>query len=800
MPKQRKFHNLFHLGLNNNKSPRLLSPGELSIAKDVYIGKQGIIRNGGVVADHASGIHTGKMLPYYGFFVFSTDRDLAGNEDGEDWFAVMDHDTAEVDLYDRDVGGTPGWTTGALDLGDIAGTSGVKGVFFFVDGALRAADGNFGATNRTKWRSYIERTHFLGLAPGGGADNYDAWYDKPNNLAKPTRGLFFKKGAAHPQATNDANSTATNLRSQDGTAFSGMDATNGLDEGDYIAVSRGDNEATIISARVDGDDITTVALSGTWQNDLYQIFPAAGTGFNITIYPSGTTGTWGAGDYELASSFIYDGNQESLLFKMVGDGDLLAIGANEFLSCDIYCTSPFDPRITGGRIYIRKFDTDDEWTLLFDISLRDGVRNSLTAEYSAWLLETATGIGAAATTVYCYVGSGDAGTRRIYAYDPSVDTYESINGFSPDEKSIDIGQQGDGYKTAIVLNRTTYVGNVSRTNKDGKQVVEGDSMYKSMPNRFDTYPLSKRVDVAIRDGESIIKLEGYADRIFQFKERTLYIINASQEREYIEDTHQQKGIKNPGASLAMEYGVVWVNEFGLFLYNGERVINLLHRGDERLIDEDEWSDFITDSALVGYHSKTKQIFVFPTANYTGDAPGGSYTSARGFVYDLVKGAWTFYNALAGNNCTNVAVGWDGTMTWIQQVTATSLRAKEWDESEQALTTSEYAFHEEDFGAPGVIKKIYFAYVIYKNNSGATPANDIANVLYHASDGEDTFAVTNLTGTFLGGQSDWVVAKFTFSTVLECETLRWKIDANVANKLQIKAIITEYKVLPQKAMA
>ena len=46
-----------------------------------------------------------------------------------------------------------------------------------------------------------------------------------------------------------------------------------------------------------------------------------------------------------------------------------------------------------------------------------------------------------------------------------------------------------------------------------------------MVNKFDVFPDTiGSVDVAINDGESIIKLEGFADRILQYKEKTLYLV------------------------------------------------------------------------------------------------------------------------------------------------------------------------------------------------------------------------------------------------------------------------------------
>ena len=61
-------------------------------------------------------------------------------------------------------------------------------------------------------------------------------------------------------------------------------------------------------------------------------------------------------------------------------------------------------------------------------------------------------------------------------------------------------------------------------------------MLKSSINKFDVFPSEVgKIDVAINDGESIIKLEAFADRILQFKAKTLYIINISENVDFLED-------------------------------------------------------------------------------------------------------------------------------------------------------------------------------------------------------------------------------------------------------------------------
>ena len=84
--------------------------------------------------------------------------------------------------------------------------------------------------------------------------------------------------------------------------------------------------------------------------------------------------------------------------------------------------------------------------------------------------------------------------------------------------------------------RRAYIGNIKQNGK-----THPDRILKSQVNRFDTFPEGLgSVDVVIRDGENIVKLETFADRILQFKENSLYIINVSENVDFLEDTYRIK--------------------------------------------------------------------------------------------------------------------------------------------------------------------------------------------------------------------------------------------------------------------
>ena len=123
------------------------------------------------------------------------------------------------------------------------------------------------------------------------------------------------------------------------------------------------------------------------------------------------------------------------------------------------------------------------------------------------------------------------------------------------------------FKTAVVVNRVVYVGNVQKTDLKGQVITEDDAMYKSSVNKFDTFSSLRKIEASIRDGDAIVKIEEYADRILQFKKNKMHLINVSQDIEFLEDTFMYKGVSHPASVCKTDFGIAWANTNGCYLYN-----------------------------------------------------------------------------------------------------------------------------------------------------------------------------------------------------------------------------------------
>jgi len=114
----------------------------------------------------------------------------------------------------------------------------------------------------------------------------------------------------------------------------------------------------------------------------------------------------------------------------------------------------------------------------------------------------------------------------------------------------------------------------------------------------------------------------------------------------LEENIKHNGIVHPAAVFRTDFGIVWVNENGCYLYDGSRINNLI----EGKILEDgtasgdcpSWSTFITDGSIVGYEKKRKQIIIMKDCYGSG---AGSSTSGDAYIYDFKFKSWVFASDL-----------------------------------------------------------------------------------------------------------------------------------------------------------
>ena len=530
----------------------------------------------------------------------------------------------------------------------------------------------------------------------------------------------------------------------------------------------------------------TLAPPTSGRTDTSNTYPSANAGFSIDYDSTNAnenaffeTKTW-----KIAVSFVYDGNQESLLFIPTTNNTFTTVLGNDLrlrVMAKIGSSGTgYDARISGGRMYC-KDNTDDtaSWLLLANIDLVEGVSASLTGDKSSWVAQNATDIYA-----------------DVELTSMNFDTFESINGYSPEISSNSIGRLGEGWRTGIIANRRAFVANVKIKNTYDENITAyGDRIMFSLPNRFDTFPSFNFIDVVKGDAEAYLKLHSFADRLVALKHNSVQIINVSSPSEsgwFLEEDIKNNGVNHPSASFRSNKGILWANNKGLFIYTGSQIGNLI----DNKIDQSEWSSFMTNFSIVGYDGNADMAIVIRDSENSGATQGDAY------IYDFKTNAWSFHSDLltaSAGKYTNFATDFNGDLIIgiknssnidIKKFNYTNVSAVPADEA--YFTTKDF-----DFGFPSLEKKIYAITVTYKSDTARS------NPISFALDGSTSF--TEATGNF-SNTSSWKRLRATISSPQSCQSVRVRVKNNTNSTvsgddgIQINDISVEYRLINKSRVA
>lgn len=395
---------------------------------------------------------------------------------------------------------------------------------------------------------------------------------------------------------------------------------------------------------------------------------------DLRVGESELVGVKTVGKQKFSMSYTYDDKEnESLLYDFGGANEIVLANTTSAykIGIDAFIKQPTNYRVTGANLYI---DDDGVPYRIAECRYTKGLRGSWESEFPTSLQ-------------FDEVFSEGSWKSSVIKTDglPLLESYEAMNGFSPQMKTIT-----SKFKSAIVQNRQVYIGNVKQ---DGKE--RGDRMIKSATNSFDVFPTEGReLDVVINDGDDIIKLESYADRILQFKRNVMYLLNATRSSEYLEDTYFGRGISNSGAVTKTDKGVAWANKNGCYFYDGEQVHNLT----DNLINDDDWSTHINDSSDVSYSPIKNKIIV-----------GGGTNNVDLYEFSFVTKSWVYSTGKFVTTAkTNFIIDIDENIKWCE-----GQLLKKWDNSPSSTNALKILSRDFDFGSPATRKKCKKFYVTYK---------------------------------------------------------------------------------------
>ena len=728
----------FHGGLNNDSDPRDIKDNQFVELQNVAIDKVGRIV---VLGDIKTPHHTmaGDITTPGGRGLMALRTDYDGFADGDvgaggGTYYVVENGAALNTESGADVDDAEAET--AITVTNLAEAS-----MYYVDGALRVYDADHSTSVTPQWRGYIAAKNY-GLA---GTD-HDAviaatWSTQSAQIAgafetyeSGSTGVYFCKNALVGNRHDVGGATVGG----DGDDFSFYEFNNGTVDtldADYNggAVAEGaSGQRWGVALEFDelADD------TGTWM-------PTVNTRYKFyitTMYDDHTQESlpqlmqlWGK---ELlhdntANAYVGETVQSEILFQndnTDGTGSMVAVNFRpvfkfnydtgtvfNFGASSVGASSGGNLRVSGVKIYwASNEDGYKSLYQMFDAKFDEGVSaiglntgTGGTLGYSAWATDP---------TFDEHASINITGNNR-WVDPPKFISYSAANGHAPTEV-ISV----DSFKTSVIANRRAYIGHIEQ---DGQ--IYGDRILKSSVAQFDKFPQDVgQLDVIVQDGDEIVYLAEFADRILQFKKSILYIINVSGAAEYLESEHRFKGVTNPGAVTKTDYGIAWANQNGCYLYDGQNVTDLLEDKGIRKISKSAWSDHIGDETdnyhRVGYNPKKRQIIVI----------AGADNSGAGYVFDLVTKGWVYGSSIVedvdtGSNFINDPVGGD-----LLIYDNDGGKIDKWADTPAAAYSIIITTKDIDFGEPALNKNVYKVRVTY---TGGTNQN--LNITY-AIDGSGWF--------------------------------------------------------------
>lgn len=436
----------------------------------------------------------------------------------------------------------------------------------------------------------------------------------------------------------------------------------------------------------------------------------------------------------------------------------------------------WNPRINGFKIYMKDVTEEDaskEFRLFAEINFNKGTYILFGAGDSELILEQP-GTWSSDGKV-CTVSTGTEITIK------PIDTYLSENLFT--EQTIIDAQ----YKASCVAGRKVYIGNI----KQGGRTYP-DRMLRTPVNKFDTFPETNFIDVAIGDGDSIIALESFGDRIIQFKKKNVYIINISGDSEVLESEYSGNGISFPSQVVKTSLGIAWITAQGLWFFDGQQAVNLTN------FLHNDYTLGTTDltSPRIAYEPKSNRLI------YTNQPLSGPTT--KWYYYDLNLKAYSEFSigcvipgsASADNYYTSFVNDSNGDLIigFVDDISPTELNIYKWDEDDKGQHPTGaggsilWKSKDIDFGSPATNKKIHKIYVTYSsighsgvkmryatNGSGSfSEFKDSSN--YYSSAGG--FQSTN-TGSYPGTSRLWQVAELKpLSSINNIKSIQLSFDTTI----------------------
>ena len=769
MPKTTFTISDFTGGVNSYQSPNSIEDTEVAEMQGFKI-EPGVIEAlgdmKGSYTPSAANAAT-EIEPGYGLFAFSHDYDANGDINATDYIILLDSTAIKYDIYSNsaDDSDDDAWVADAIGHGTSSSGSSfagsIKPCFYIGENAIRVSPGNFtkkdsgGDLNSANNDITNFRTGELELQaadsditdPGidigdtvviGGQEFIAYWRDATSLV------LYIGATTAHSRtvaAGTDTDDIYVLLETRWRGIVNRKNFTPAGTIGTFTSwysTFATPRPPVAYNATYDGDktDPTVAPFMAQLTNGNIATDGSIEPSINLGVLYTDTNAdaTWDAMTVNIYCSALYDDiKQESHPLNVDTSGFTIPAATNLSLYVNVHFASSgaytFNKRCTGARVYYEDVTVPGMLYQLLEIDFEQGCKLPESITYTPWVSLTANRcVGSHDNGHTASNRTASGGDAFIFNTPPQAFTFEMNSGYPV---GVDIHAR---YKTATVCNGRAFIGNVYQAGE-----VHGDRMVGSPTHNLDIFPDMEPnvIRIATGDGDEIIKLASYGDKVLQFKKRTVYILNVAGEAgsELLESQHKNMGVENPSQVCETEFGIAWANAGGVYLYDGADILDLT---TEKLKQTDSTRPKalnITESniPIVGYHPGKKWLVVMPQSKIT-DA-----NDIEAWVHDFKNKTWAYSADFTTTDEYKSNLVWTSDNELIYAAgtnlsdTPDLFKYRELASSPSAdkLYLLTKAF---DLGEPGTKKKLQGIYVKF---SAAANTKIEADVIYTHPTGEST---------------------------------------------------------------
>ena len=498
----------------------------------------------------------------------------------------------------------------------------------------------------------------------------------------------------------------------------------------------------------------------------------------------------GPGVFDLGAS-NYDSAEQNAVDDAAGNQEYNFFGQNQ--------------RVTGGHIWWAS--NEDGYSNLYLLAQYDlekgaklvgasGAEGSGTfSEWKGWVYPPAS--NPVVRPAWFEDGIGTLNGPPIFI------TYEALFGYSHDTKL------NAKWKTSTIANGRAYIGNILRQEKsifDGggsweqatpttKDIAKQGAIVGSPVGRYDTFPEDPNYEFTTSpgDGDKIIKLESFADRLICFYSNKLEVYNIEKGFENLELEIKNMGLdgENPQQACLTDAGVAWINSYGAHFYNGQQVKTISDKIRNQWIGEDGYTAFWTTSDVpaIAYDPRAQKLLIAKKIK--------SHADDNDILeFSFKTQSWAMKeDALDASKDKRFTI-YKGDLIFDNQVQVQSWSDTPNDGGGSGKNT--IYTKDIDFGTPAIRKKIYKVYITYQSGGQATEVE-----VKYGIDADTTPTETFKAGTNFGNSvaseldaaTGWQVAELRpSSSIKNAKSFRlaFTSNASVPKEFQINDITIIYR--------